>query len=180
MDQNKYNDLVRQTNNEIYDLKKSKINTEKKYNEKVRDNDEKTKHAIAANSDPQQEANQKFNEITNQVMQNFYSFTPKNYASRKEQVKNKLTPELYKTLYPTSKTSNSSGGITSEFESVELFSNASPGTLKSGLAVVNYRVKAPGNHFQEHTHLWKIDYDSTNNVITGFKDLGSTSGIGGN
>lgn len=180
LSQKQYNHLASSTNKQISKAEKQKIDAEREYKEKIAENDNLTKHAIAANTDPKQESNQKFNDLTNQVMENFYTFTPKNYAKRKNIVKDKLSKDLFTTLYPTSNTSVNSAGTTSKFVSMQLFADTDPGITKSGLAMVKYKVKSGKDHYQEHTHMWKVDYDNNQNVITGLTDLGSPTDIGGN
>ncbi|WP_413628338.1 hypothetical protein R4B61_07460 (plasmid) [Fructilactobacillus vespulae] len=175
-DEYRYNELAKASNQQIQAAEQAKIKAEKDSNEK----NNQTKRALAANADPKQEANQKFNDLTNKVLNNLYTFTPQNYASRKNEVKDSLSSDLYKTLYPTSKTSTNSAGTTSEFESLELFADTDPSTTKSGLAVVKYKVKSGDGDFQEHTHQWKIEYDIGNNKLTGLTDMGTPSNIGGN
>ncbi|MGM0020251.1 hypothetical protein IGK80_001130 [Enterococcus sp. DIV0609] len=118
------------------------------------------------------EQRKKFADITKKLFQKMYTFTPETYGSRKKEVKEWLSEELYQQYFSEKTTVGDSNGISSDLLSCEVYVKAWTTKTIDGLVVVKY---SSGSAYgsQKGMNLFSISFNPESQRITRMDNLGS-------
>lgn len=128
---------------------------------------EQTKNlAIQNNTNPATQENKEMYQTINKVFDCFYNFTPDNYTSREDTIKNELSKEMREQLFPQN-IKNYTGKLTSKLDDIGVYSNVyyTQTGEKTALVLINYSTKYKGSETYKRKAIWKVSYDVKKKMI---------------
>ncbi|MGM0241197.1 hypothetical protein [Enterococcus sp. AZ103] len=135
------------------------------------------KEVAINNGDPYAEVNKSYQDVTKNVFDILYNFTPENFKDRQAEAKKYLSSDVYDSFFNTNSQYGDSNTVTSELLDLTIYNQSVQGTTLNGLVVLVFQSNVEGAEPIKNRAIYQVSYDTNENVLTAMNMV--TTGLSG-